>query len=101
MINLKNLKNLKQGFKQLTPSQFSEARMACYIGMTVGGSLATYALFVSKTWGLGIFMTFVTLLQLISFLGEKQKYQGLLEIQKQLNVDQDITQIMEEDKNAK
>lgn len=98
MINLKNLKNLKQGFKDLTPIQIVQSKMWCYAGMAVGAALATIKFFQKGEWGLGIFLFFIALLQVVTFKAERQSYKGLKEFEKELQNQQTIDESIKEEK---
>ena len=80
-MNLKNLKNIKRGFKELTPLQLSLGKVWGYIGMIVGIVMACVVMFQNKSWGLGIFLAFLAWLQLMSLIGEYQSYKGLKEME--------------------
>ena len=83
-MNLKNLKHLKKGFKELTPIQLSEGKQWGYAGMIVGLGLACVRMFQSGSWGLGIFLFFLSWLQIVMLVGERQAYNGLKSMQKNL-----------------
>jgi len=83
-MNLKNLKNLKQGFKDLTPVQLSQGKLWGYIGMIVGLSMACVRMFQSKSWGFGIFLVFLVWLQLMMAIGEYQSLTGLKQMEKNM-----------------
>ncbi len=105
-MNLKNLKNFKKGMQELTPLQLSQGRIAGYIGMIIGLSLAAINNFILKTWGFAIFLTFLGWFQIMGLLGELKQYTGLKEMMKQVEaaqntdlnnfIDPDIEKIMEE-----
>lgn len=79
-MNLKNLKNIKKGFKELTPLQLSLGKVWGYIGMVVGIIMACFTMFLNKSWGLGIFLAFLAWFQLMGLIGEIKAYQGLKEM---------------------
>ncbi len=83
-MNLKNLKNLKQGFKELTPIQLSQGKLWGYIGMIVGLSMACVRMFQSRSWGFGIFLVFLVWIQTISLIGEWQSLNGLKQMKKNM-----------------
>ena len=87
-INLKNLKHLKKGILDLTPLQLSTSRLSGYVGMVVGLSLATITTFLNKSWGIGIFLLFLTWFQSVGMIGEYQSNTNLKEIYKQTNVEE-------------
>jgi len=95
-IHLENLKNLKQGMKKLTPVQLAEGRIAGYVGMVVGLILATITTFLNKSYGIGIFLFFLTWFQGVGLVSECKAYWNLKEMQKMIDENQDkIDKIME------
>ena len=80
-MNLKNIKNLKRGLRELTPVQLCQGRLAGYYGMVVGLVLATYSTFYRGSWGLGIFLLFLTWFQFVSLLAEQKTLIALKEMQ--------------------
>ncbi len=88
VINLKNLKNLKQGFLDLTPLQLSTGRLSGYCGMVVGLSLATITTFMNKSWGIGIFLLFLTWFQSLGLIGEYQSNTNLKQMFMENNMEE-------------
>lgn len=80
-INLKNIKNFKKGMDSLTPIQLSHGRLAGLYGMVVGLVLATYQTFKMGSWGLGIFLFFLTWFQSIGIVTEHKTLKSLKEIE--------------------
>lgn len=81
MVNLKNLKNLKEGFRNLTPKQLSDGRLAGYIGMIIGLILATHKTVVEGSLGLAIFLGFLAFFQTVGMIGEWQQNRNLKEME--------------------
>lgn len=90
-LNLKNLKNLKKGFKELTPLQLSKSRIWGYVGMVIALIVIEISMLMSKNWLWFSFLVFVLYLQIISLIGEYQSCNGLKEME--------ATQKNEEDNN--
>lgn len=80
-MNLKNLKNLKKGFTELTQLQLSEGKIEGYIGMVVGLILASITTLLNHAWGLGIFLVFLTWFQVMGLLGELKQRKNLMELE--------------------
>ena len=87
-MNLKNLKNLKKGFQELTPTQISQGKIAGYIGMIIGILLADIRMFMGGSWGLGIFMAFLCWFQLMGLAAEIQGYKNLQLMEEQMKNNQ-------------
>ena len=80
-INLKNLKNFKQGIKDTTPLQLSQSKLWGYAGMIFGLALACITTLLKYNWGFGIFLFFLTWLQLMFGIGEYKGYLGLKDME--------------------
>jgi hypothetical protein len=83
-MNLKNLKNFKEGIINLTPAQMSRGKISGYYGMIVGLGLATYTSFYSKSWGIGIFLFFLCWLQIFSLIGEHKQLRTINQMEQSL-----------------
>ena len=84
-MNLKNLKHFKKGITSLTPIQLSQGRLAGYYGMVAGLVLATSTVFMSKSWGMGIFLLFLTWFQGMGLLTEIKTLDSLKDMQESLS----------------
>jgi len=92
-MNLKNLKNFKQGIKDLSPIQLSKGKVAGYYGMVVGLMLATITTFSNGSWGLGIFLAFLVWFQIMGLIGEKQSLKGLIAMEEQQQNEEDNSDV--------
>ena len=84
MVNLKNLKNFKEGVKNLTPVQLAQGKVSGYCGMIVGLILATYTSFRAGSIGIGIFLLFLTWFQVMSLIGEWKNLCNLKEMEQSI-----------------
>jgi len=81
-LNLRNLKNFKQGIMSLTPLQLSVGKISGYAGMILGITMAGISMLIQHSWGLGIFMIFLAWFQLMGLIGEFKSYKGLKEMER-------------------
>ena len=97
-MNLRNLKNFKQGMKDLTPIQLGEGKLVGYYGMIVGLSLACINMFRNGSWGFGIFLIFLVWFQIMGLIGQKQSLKGLKDMEALQKQNEEITNDMLDDK---
>lgn len=70
----------KEGMKNITPAQQAHAEMIGYLGNIVGMLFAIPFLLYKGMWYFIIFLGFTTFLQVVAYIGAKQKYEGLLKL---------------------
>ena len=93
-MNLKNLKNLKRGIKELTPEQQLNARYSGTIGTIIGFTLAFVALLIKLILAFDwsqlcfcivlFFATFISVVSLIGMKQQKEQFKNIKELQKKL-----------------
>ncbi len=92
-MNKTKLELFKEGSS--SPKTLIMASMCFTVGMFSGASLASYTLFATKTWGFGIFMLFLSLMQVVTFISQKKNYNVIVQMEKdiddnQLNLQQSL-----------
>ena len=97
-MNLKNLKNLKEGMLNLTPEQQLKGKMIGLIGGIVGLILAMFTFMYTKKWGFTIFIFFLIWLQFIQYIGTRQQYLATKEMMKEVNSQEQDTESPKLDK---
>lgn len=89
---MNKLKRIIKGMKELTPAQQLYAQMIGTIGTAVGIIFAWFFLVRTGMWYLSIVMAFIVFLNIIQFIGIRQKYKGVVKIMKQSNADNEAIQ---------
>ena len=97
-MNLKNLKNLKEGMLNLTPEQQLKGKMIGLIGGIVGLILAMFTFMYTKKWGFTIFIFFLIWLQFIQYIGTRQQFLATKEMMKEVNSQEQDTESSKLDK---
>ena len=87
-MNLKNIKNLKQGLLDLTPEQQLYGKLIGIIGGIIGLTLALASLLLRQLWGFSIFVFFIIWIQVISYVGTRQQYKSTKELMVELKAKQ-------------
>lgn len=87
-MNLKKLKNLKEGLLNLTPEQQLKGKMVGLLGGIVGLILALATFIYSKRWGFSIFIFFLIWLQFIQYIGTRQQYIQTKALLQEINIQQ-------------
>ncbi len=81
-----------------SPKTLITANMYFTVGMFCGASLATYTLFSAKSWGFGIFMLFLSLMQVTAFITNRKQYKVITQAEK--NIDENQQDLLEALKEA-
>lgn len=55
----------------------TQARLYFYYGTSVGAGIAAFTLLRNQSWGFGIFMFFIALLQCVAIISETKNAKGL------------------------
>ena len=85
-MNLKNLKNFKQGVEALTPLQLSVGRLAGYAGLVAGALIGIiYMIILKLAWYWWISLIFVLWLQVLAFIAELKTYYNLFNMQQEMS----------------
>ena len=71
-----------------SPKTLIMASMFFTVGMFSGASLAAYNLFTKKTWGFAIFMLFLSLMQIVTFISQKKNYNVIVRMEKDIDDNQ-------------
>ena len=90
MTNIKNKENKWDLFKQgaSSPKVLSLANMYFAAGMFFGAGLASYMLFLSKSWGFAILMFFLSLTQITSIISQRKQYKAIVQMEKDMDENQ-------------
>jgi len=67
----------KEGMKNLTPAQQLHGQLVGYIGTTLGLILAWVVMLFNRMWYFSVVMFFAIWLNVIAYIGAKQKYDSL------------------------
>jgi Zn-dependent membrane protease YugP len=96
-INLKNLKNLRKGFKELSPLQLCEGRIASLSGMIIGLILVLSGMIMNddKSWSWIFFMVFLLMFQLVNIKSEFQQRRALKSMeQSMVDANDELNELM-------
>lgn len=77
-------KRWNHGFKEITPLQQASANVWGSGGAAIGLGLGIVVTAYQKTWWLALTLFFFTFIQLITWIGAKQKYVGMKEMEETL-----------------
>ena len=83
-----------EGMKNLTPCQQLHAKMVSYAGGAIGLVLALITMFFRGLWYFSIFMFFMIVLQVVEFIGARQRYVQALKIQKNIEMRERLNEIV-------
>lgn len=97
-MNLKNLKNFKEGLLNLTAIQQLKGKMIGLIGGIIGLILAMGTFIYAKRWGFTIFIFFLIWLQFITYIGTRQQYISTKELMQGLDTEKEDIESPKADK---
>lgn len=70
--------------KNLTPAQQLYGKMVGHIGGSIGLVMAMIVLFYQGMWSFSVFLFFMIWLQIIEFIGTRQRWKMIVDIQNQM-----------------
>ena len=73
-----------EGFKEITPLQQASANVWGSGGAAIGLGMGIVVTAFQGTWWLVVTLTFFTLIQIVTWIGAKQKYVGMKAMEEEL-----------------
>lgn len=75
-------KRWKKGIETLPPEKQIHAQMVGHIGSVVGLTIAIVVMLIRGVWYFSVFLFFIIWLQVVSYIGAKQKYDLIMKMLK-------------------
>ncbi|KKM18812.1 hypothetical protein LCGC14_1661880 [marine sediment metagenome] len=79
------IKKLKEGYKKLTPLDHARAKKSGHQWAIIGGALAIGVMFYRGVWYFALFLGAIIWLQYVELRKEKQKIDGIIKMQEQMD----------------
>lgn len=86
MNNNSFFKRWKQGFKEITPLQQAKANVLGSGGAAIGLGMGIVVTAYQGTWWLTFTLVFFTFIQIVTWIGAKQKYVGMKEMEEAMQL---------------
>lgn len=88
------LKRWIQGMKDITPIQALHAKTICYLGGSIGLTLALLTMIITKIYYFSVFLIFMIALQIIEFLTTRKAWREACKAQDEIESNPALKELM-------